>query len=71
MCAWLAIMERPKPPSLRMTDTELHNIEAGVLTRLNAQRTMVQFKEVPEKAPVQAEAADINIPDVIPGSARR
>lgn len=54
-----------------MTDTELHNIEAGVLTRLNAQRTMVQFKEVPEKAPVQAEAADINIPDVVPGSARR
>lgn len=31
----------------------------------------MQFKEVPEKAPIQAEAADINIPDVIPGSARR
>lgn len=41
-----------------------------VLTRLEAPRTKTQFKEVSERAAVQTEAADINIPDVIPGQAR-
>lgn len=30
----------------------------------------MQFKEVSEKATFEAEAADISIPDVIPGQAR-
>lgn len=30
----------------------------------------MQFKEVSERAAVPTEAADINIPDVIPGQAR-
>lgn len=45
-------------------------IVAGVLTRLKAQRTTVQFKEVSEKATIQAEAADISIPHVIPGQGK-
>lgn len=49
---------------------ELHTVVASVLTRLKALRTTVQFKDVSEKAYIQAEAADINIPDVIPGQAR-
>lgn len=47
-----------------------HTNVAAVLTRLKAQRTSLQFKEVPERASVQAEAADINIPDVIPSQAK-
>lgn len=45
-------------------------IVAGVLTRLKARRTAMQFKEVSEKATIQAEAADISIPHVIPGQGK-
>lgn len=52
---------------LGMTKAELRSAEAGVPAGLKAQRSVLQFKDVPEKPPVQAEAAHINIP----GSARR
>lgn len=51
-------------------DLQLHPIVAYVLTRPEALRTTVQFKDVSERAAVQTGAADINIPDVIPGHAR-
>lgn len=63
----LLVMEQPERSLLGMTKAELHGAEAGVPTGLKAQRSVLQFKDVPEKLPVQAEAAHINIP----GSARR
>lgn len=63
----LLVMEQPERSLLGMTKAELHGAEAGVPTGLKAQRSVLQFKDVPEKPPVQAEAAHINIP----GSARR
>lgn len=46
---------------------ELYSIVAGVLTRLKALRTIVQFKGIWEKTTIQAEAVDIKIPNVILG----
>lgn len=62
----LLMMEQPRPSLPGMTKAELHDAEAGVPTGRKAQRSVLQFKGVPEKPPVQAEAAHINIP----GSAR-
>lgn len=56
------LQEWPKPGLL-------HTIVA-FLMRVNAQRTRVQFKEVSERTTIQAVAADINIPAVIPGQPR-
>lgn len=61
------VMEQPERSLLGMTKAELRSAEAGVPAGLKAQRSVLQFKDVPEKPPVEAEAAHINIP----GSARR
>lgn len=63
----LLMMEEPECSLPGMTKAELHHAEAGVPTGLKAQRRALQFKDIPEKLPVVAEAAHINIP----GSARQ
>lgn len=58
----LLMMEQPECSLPGMTKAELHDAGAGFPTGLKAQRSVLQFKDVPEKPPVQAEAAHINIP---------
>lgn len=67
----------PKPAAsnaLQRQDLDLaaaYTVANGVINRMNTMRTEEQFKEIYHNATIQAETRGINMPEEIPGQARR
>ncbi|XP_051562853.1 zinc finger MYM-type protein 1-like [Myxocyprinus asiaticus] len=60
--------------ALQKEDLDLgaaYDIVSGIVTRLRDLRTEEEFKSIYERATSHAEAASIDVPDVIPGHGRR
>lgn len=60
--------------ALQRQDLDLaaaYTVVNGVISRMNTLRTEEEFKEINRNATIQAETRGINVPEEIPGQARR